>query len=105
LIACLGNWIIAEVLSMARWSPDNTLANVVTLFPRADFRSSDERRCFAGLTHEESAEFEALDAFPPLDEDGNVAWRFEAEPTNRREERWLELYKKHDRALKPARVS
>jgi hypothetical protein len=90
---------------MARSSPDDTLSNVVTLFRRADSRSNDDRRCFPGLTHEETAEFEALDAFPPLDEDGNVAWRFEAEPVNRREERWLELYKKHDRALKPARVS
>jgi hypothetical protein len=90
---------------MARSSPDHTFSNVVTLFLRADSRSNDDRRCVAGLTQEETAEFEALDAFPPLDEDGNIAWRFEAEPTNRREERWLELYRKHDRALKPARVS
>jgi hypothetical protein len=103
LIACLENWIIAEVLSMARSSTDNAFSNVVTLCLRADFRSRADRQCFAGLTHEETEEFEALESFPPLDDNGDVAWNFEAEPITWREKRWLELYKKHDRALKPSR--
>jgi hypothetical protein len=48
----------------------------------------------AGLTTEETVEFEALDALPPLDDSGNIAWVFEGEPTTRREKRWLELYLK-----------
>ena len=48
----------------------------------------------ATLTIEEAAEFEMLDALPPFDDCGNVAWVFEGEPTTRREKRWLELYTK-----------
>jgi hypothetical protein len=88
---------------MARLFPDDTLSNVVTLFPRAVSRSRDDRRCVAGLSYEETMEFEALDAIPALDDDGNVASPFESEPVTCREKRWLELYKKHDRALKPTR--
>jgi hypothetical protein len=100
-----GNWMIAEVFLMARMSPGHILSNVVTL-SRAGCgsRSEDERRCVAGLSYEETIEFEALDAFPPLDAGGNVAWTFEGDPTTHREKRWLELYNKHDRALKPART-
>jgi hypothetical protein len=57
--------------------------NVVTLCARE--RCTDG----AGLT-----EFEALDALPPFDDSGKVAWAFEGEPTTRREKRWLELYAK-----------
>ena len=39
----------------------------------------------ATLTIEEAAEFEMLDALPPFDDCGNVAWVFEGEPTTRRE--------------------
>jgi hypothetical protein len=92
---------------MARFSPGNALSNVVTL-SREDFgcgsRSNNDGRCLAGLSYEETMEFEALDAFPPLDYSGHVVWPFEGEPTTCREKRWLELYKKHDRALKPART-
>jgi hypothetical protein len=92
---------------MVRVSPGITLSNVVTLL-RADSgcgsRPQDERRCVAGLSYEETIEFEALDAFPPLDANGNIAWTFEGEPTTHREKRWLELYNKHDRALKPSRT-
>jgi hypothetical protein len=108
-VACLEHWIIAEVLSMARvFSIDNTLSNVVTsnvvtLVPRANAGARDERPCIAGLSYEETIEFEALDAIPPLDDDGNVVWPFEGEPVIHREKRWLELYRKHDRALKPTR--
>jgi hypothetical protein len=49
---------------------------------------------FAALMMEEAAEFEMLDALPPFDDCGNVAWVFEGEPTTRREKRWLELYTK-----------
>jgi hypothetical protein len=57
------------------------------------------QRCTVGLTIEETIEFEALDALPPFDDSGNMAWVFEGEPTTRREKRWLELYLK--RILRP----
>jgi hypothetical protein len=67
--------------------------NVVTLCRR-------DRCCTdgAGLTIEETIEFEALDALPPFDDSGNIAWAFEGEPTTRREKRWLELYMRQVRA-------
>ena len=37
-------------------------------------------RCTVGLTIEETIEFEALDALPPFDDSGNIAWVFEGEP-------------------------
>ena len=49
---------------------------------------------FEALTIEEAREFEMLDALPPFDDCGNVAWIFEGEPTTRREKRWLQLYTK-----------
>jgi hypothetical protein len=49
---------------------------------------------FSALTVEEAKEFEILDALPPFDDCGNVAWIFEGEPTSPREKRWLELYTK-----------
>jgi hypothetical protein len=55
------------------------------------------RQCYtdsAGLTMEETIEFEALDALPPFDDSGNIAWSFEGGPMTRREKRWLELYLK-----------
>lgn len=55
------------------------------------------RRCqadSAGLTMEETIEFEALDALPPFDDSGNIAWSFEGGPMTSREKRWLELYLK-----------
>jgi hypothetical protein len=64
--------------------------NVVTLCPME--RSADG----AGLTIEEAIEFEALDASPPFDDSGNIAWVFEGEPTTRREKRWRELYVKKE---------
>jgi hypothetical protein len=48
----------------------------------------------AALMMEEATEFEMLDALPPLDDCGNIAWIFEGEPTTPREKRWLELYTK-----------
>jgi hypothetical protein len=51
-----------------------------------------------GLTIEETIEFEAIDALPPFDNNGNIAWTFGGAPTTGREKRWLELYNKHVRA-------
>jgi hypothetical protein len=47
-----------------------------------------------GPTVDEMTEFERLDALPPFDDNGQVAWTFEGQPTNGRERRWLELYAK-----------
>lgn len=92
---------------MARSFRSNTFYDVVPLSSREDFgRHScpqENRRCLAGLSFEETIEFEALEALPPLDDNGNVGWTFEGEPTTPREKRWLELYRKHERALKPER--
>jgi hypothetical protein len=43
---------------------------------------------------EETIEFEALDALPPFDDRGNIAWSFEGGPLTSPEKRWLELYLK-----------
>jgi len=61
--------------------------NVVTICPKE--RSADD----AGLTIE-AVEFEVLDALPPFDDSGNIAWTFEGGPITPREKRWLELYAK-----------
>ena len=42
----------------------------------------------AALMMDEACEFEMLDALPPFDDDGNIAWEFEGGPRNRREKRW-----------------
>jgi hypothetical protein len=57
-------------------------------------RRVNARRRLPGLTIEETIEFEELDAMPPFDNNGEVAWQFEGQPTNDRERRWLELYAK-----------
>lgn len=51
-----------------------------------------------GLSIEETAEFELLDALLPIDDNGEPTWVFEGEPISRREKRWLELYTKQIRA-------
>lgn len=53
-----------------------------------------------GLSIEETAEFELLDALAALDNNGKPAWVFEGEPTSRREKRWLELYTKQTLAMR-----
>jgi hypothetical protein len=60
-------------------------SNVVTICPKE--RSADG----AGLTVDEAVEFEVLDALPPFDDSGNIAWTLEG-PITPREKRWLELY-------------
>jgi hypothetical protein len=47
------------------------------------------RRVLAGLTPEETTEFELLDAQLPLD--GKPAWRPSDLPLSPKEQRWLEL--------------
>jgi hypothetical protein len=73
---------------MPRSRPDDC-DNVVILRSR-----SKVRRRFPGLTIEETIEFEALDAQPLFDCNGEVAWVFEGHPINQREKRWLELFEK-----------
>jgi hypothetical protein len=68
--------------------PSECVTNVVRFCPRERCRDG------ARLTIEETIEFEALDALPPFDDSGNIAWVFEGEPTSCREKRWLELYVK-----------
>jgi hypothetical protein len=84
----------------------DTPSNVVTLSSRASLgrrsRSNENRRCLAGRSIEETIEFEALEALPAFDDNGNIARMFEGEPTTRREKRWLEFYRKHRRDLAAA---
>ena len=88
---------------MARSFRTNTFWNVMPLSPQGDFGRDSclqkNGRCLVGLSFEETIEFEALEALPPLDDNGNVGWTPEGEPTTPREKRWLELYRKHERAL------
>jgi hypothetical protein len=92
---------------MARSFRSSTVCNTMPLSSRGDFGRhpclQENKRCLAGLSREEAIEFEALEALPPLDDNGNVGWTSEGEPTTPREKRWLELYRKHERALKPKR--
>lgn len=61
-------------------------------------------RVLIGLTIEETFEFETLDSLPP-DESGNdMEWEGRR-PASTREERWLELYTKHDEAWRAWMVS
>ena len=88
---------------MARSFRSETSSNVVKLSSRAGVgrpvRSEEHSRCQAGLSFEETIELEALEALPPFDDNGNVGWIFEGEPTTLREKRWLELYRKHEEAV------
>jgi hypothetical protein len=52
-----------------------------------------------GLTFAETLEFERLDALEPLDESGKpVPWHCQSEAMRRLEDRWFELYRKHEAA-------
>jgi hypothetical protein len=58
------------------------------------------RTVLIGLTPAETREFELLDAEPPVDEDGQLLrWELEEQSFPPNQARWLELYKKHQRAL------
>jgi hypothetical protein len=52
-----------------------------------------------GLTYAETLEFERLDALEPLDGNGNpLPWDAQSEAVRRAEDRWFELYRKHEAA-------
>jgi hypothetical protein len=58
---------------------------------------SNGRKVLAGLTHEETVEFEALDAALPYD--GEWIWPDKCLPVLPMEQRWLELWEKHQAVL------
>ncbi|MBR0697954.1 hypothetical protein [Bradyrhizobium lablabi] len=66
--------------------------------PRRYFIDNDGRRVLIGLTFEETFEFERLDHPLVLHEDGHVLWDASGRPASKPAQRWLELYRKHDRA-------
>jgi hypothetical protein len=76
---------------------DSKTNNLVAFFRPGCF-GLNSNQPLDGLTIEETIEFKAIEALPPLDENGNIAWTFEGEPTTSREKRWLELYMKQERA-------
>ena len=52
-----------------------------------------------GLTYAETLEFEQLDAAEPLDHQGNpLPWDAQNESVRQSEDRWFELYRKHEAA-------
>jgi hypothetical protein len=56
-------------------------------------------RVRVGLTYAETLEFERLDADEPCDEQGNpLPWDAQSEAVRRSEDRWFELYLKHETA-------
>jgi hypothetical protein len=56
-------------------------------------------RVRVGLTYAETLEFEELDATEPLDHQGNpLPWDAQSEAVWRSEDRWFELYRKHEAA-------
>lgn len=56
-------------------------------------------RVRVGLTYAETLEFEQLDTAEPLDHQGNpLPWDAQNEAMRRSEDRWFELYRKHEAA-------
>lgn len=52
-----------------------------------------------GLTWSETLEFERLDSREPLDPKGHpIPWYAQSESIRRSEDRWFELYRKHEQA-------
>lgn len=69
--------------------------------PRRYFVDAVGRRVLIGLTLEETFEFERLDSEPGLDQAFRQAPRDQDGPwSSAREQRWLELYEKHEGAWK-----
>ncbi|MFB9268825.1 hypothetical protein ACFFWD_37900 [Bradyrhizobium erythrophlei] len=66
--------------------------------PRRYFIDDDGRRVLIGLTFEETFEFERLDHQSGLQDAGHVLWDASGRPASKPAQRWLELYRKHDRA-------
>jgi hypothetical protein len=57
------------------------------------------RRIRVGLTSDETLEFERLDAREPLDRHGQpIPWYAQSAAIRRSEDRWFELYRKHEEA-------
>jgi hypothetical protein len=71
-----------------------TKTSNLVAFSRSGCFGLNSRQPLDGLTVHETVEFEVIEALPPFDENGKIAWTFEGEPTTRREKRWLELYRK-----------
>jgi hypothetical protein len=56
-------------------------------------------RVRVGLSYAETLEFERLDALEPVDAQGNpLPWDAQNEAVRRSEDRWFELYRKHEDA-------
>jgi hypothetical protein len=70
----------------------------LVVFSRSGCFGLNSNRPLDGLRIDETIEFKAIEALPPFDENGNIAWTFEGEPITSREKRWLELYLKQERA-------
>jgi hypothetical protein len=67
--------------------------------PRRYFVDNHGRRVLVGLTIKETSEFEELDNLAASNRrDGHVLWDRNGPPATEQEERWLELYTKHDEA-------
>jgi hypothetical protein len=81
---------------MARSVPSESRTNNIVTLYRSGCFARNSNRPLDGLSIKETIEFTALDALPPFDDYGKVAWTFEGEPTTRREKRWLELYMKQE---------
>jgi hypothetical protein len=79
------------------WSLHSDYGNNIVAFSSGGRFPRQRHADSAGLTMEEAIEFEALDALPPFDDSGNIAWSFEGGPMTCREKRWLELYLKRGR--------
>jgi hypothetical protein len=79
------------------------------IFPRRYHAGEGNRYLIIGLTGDETSEFERLDRLMPLDHQGNFAWDFEGEAKTPEEQRWFELYRKHEAAwsawLDPQKLS
>jgi len=57
------------------------------------------RRVRVGLSWDETLEFERLDAREPLDHHGRpIPWYAQSAAIRRSEDRWFELYRKHEDA-------
>ena len=66
--------------------------------PRRYFIDHSGRRVLIGLTFEETFEFERLDHLSGQHDNGHVLWDAGGGPVSQPAQRWLELYRKHDRA-------
>ena len=57
------------------------------------------RRVRVGLSWDETLEFERLDAREPMDHRGQpIPWYAQSAAIRRSEDRWFELYRKHEEA-------